>query len=291
MATGEENVSEDLKKLTLDLKKAAARLHTLFDCYDPNIYPANVLRTNKENWMKKIDEAMTSVTEACLEFQFLDDVPDASNAECEDILKDSKAKFVEFVTDFNTKVLAELNISHNEVGRADSVTSREGQSTDSEKVAEAARVAEIDVNIDHEKISKDVKDLSAELNKFEDWSKVEPHEIEVAMGKIEGWQKRAKQIQDALFTMKRNVLKYKLDDSKFQAAECAVNYMQGELENVIEIVQFEDDVRCLYSLNKRSSAKVAYPTFSGKSEEDFDKFRKEMNAALTRAGRGMTHLV
>ena len=73
MATGEENVSEDLKKLMLDLKKAAAKLHTLFDCYDPNIYPANVLRTNKENWMKKIDEAMTSVTEACLEFQFLDD--------------------------------------------------------------------------------------------------------------------------------------------------------------------------------------------------------------------------
>ena len=123
MATGEENVSEDLKKLTLDLKKAAARLHTLFDCYDPNIYPANVLRTNKENWMKKIDEAMTSVTEACLEFQFLDDVPDASNAECQDILKDSKAKFVEFVTDYNVKVLAELNIGQNEVGRADSVTS------------------------------------------------------------------------------------------------------------------------------------------------------------------------
>ena len=196
MATGEENVSEDLKKLMLDLKKAAAKLHTIFDCYDPNNYPANVLRTNKENWMKKIDDAMTSVTEACLEFQFLDDLPEASNAECKDILKDSKAKFVKFVTDLNIKVLAELNIGDNDVGRAGSVTSRGGQSTDLEKEAEAARVAEIDVNIDHEKISKDVKDLSAELNKFEDWSKVEPHETEVAMLKIEGWQKKAKQIQD-----------------------------------------------------------------------------------------------
>ena len=76
MATGEENVSEDLKKLMLDLKKAAAKLHTLFDCYDSKNYPVNILRTNKESWMKKIDEAMTSVTEACLEFQFLDDVPE-----------------------------------------------------------------------------------------------------------------------------------------------------------------------------------------------------------------------
>ena len=280
MATGEENVSENLKKLTLDLKKAAAKLHTLFDCYDPNNYPANVLRTNQENWMKKIDEAMTSVTEACLEFQFLDDVPEASDAEFKNIRKDSKSKFVKFITDFDIKILDELNIGDNDVGRADSVTSRGGQSTDSEKEAEAARVAEIDVDIDHEKISKEVKDISAELNKFEDWSKVEPHEIEVAMGKIEGWQKRAKQIQDAVFAMKRNVLKYKLDDSKFQAAECAVNYMQRELENIIEVIQFEDDARCLYSLNKKSSAKAAYPSFSGKLEEDFEKFKKEMNAAL-----------
>ena len=80
--------------------------------------------------------------------------------------------------------------------------------------------------------------------------------------------------------MKRNVLKFRLDDSKFRAAENAVNYMQNELENIIEVIQIEDDVRCLYSLNKERSAKAAYPSFSGKLEEDFEKFKKEMNAAL-----------
>ena len=69
------------------------------------------------------------------------------------------------------------------------------------------------------------------------------------MHKIEGWRKRAKRIQDEVFTMKRNVLKFKLDDSKFRAAENSVNYMQRELENIIEVIQFEDDARCLYSLN------------------------------------------
>ena len=80
--------------------------------------------------------------------------------------------------------------------------------------------------------------------------------------------------------MKRNVLKFKLDDSKFRAAENAVNYIQNELENIIEVIQFEDDARCLYSLNKERSAKAAYPSFSGKLEEDFDKFKKDMNDAL-----------
>ena len=276
----EQDIPENMRVLMINLKKAVAKLETLFDCYDPKNYPVNILRTNKEGWMKKVDEVMTSVTEACLEFQFLDDVPEVSDAECKDILKGAKTKFIKFINDFNTKILGELNIGDNDVGRADSVSSRGGQSTDSEKEAEAARVAEIDVDIDHEKISKDVKDLSAELNKFEDWSKVEPHEIEIAMHKIEGWQKRAKLIQDSVFKMKRNILKFKLDDSKLRAAENAVNYMQSELENIIEVIQFEDDTRCLYSLNKERSAKVAYPSFSGKLEEDFDKFKKDMNAAL-----------
>ena len=67
MATGEENISEELKKLTLDLKKAAAKLHSLFDCYDLNNYPANVMRTKKENWMKNIEDLMASVAMVGLE--------------------------------------------------------------------------------------------------------------------------------------------------------------------------------------------------------------------------------
>ena len=152
----ESDIPENIKTLMVNLKKTVAKLETLFDCYDPQNYPANILRNNKDGWMKKIDEVMTSVTEACLEFQFQDDVPDVCQAECKNLLKNAKTKFVKFVTEYDNKILGGLSIGDNEDRRAGSVTSQGGQSTDSEKEAEAARVAEIDVNIDHEKISKDV---------------------------------------------------------------------------------------------------------------------------------------
>ena len=272
----EEPVSEEITSMINALKKCIARLYTLFECYSPGEYPANVLKANKEGWMKKIDTCMTEITEICLEIQFLDNVPTMSVSDCKKLMEEAKTKFVKYVTDFDIKILGELNINE-----ANSSSSRSGSvlSTQSDN-AEAARNAEIDVNIDYEKISVDIKALSSEINKYEDWSLVEPHEIEVGMGKIEGWKKKSKLIQDALFQMKRNVLKFKIDDEKLRAAECAVNYLQSELESAVEIIEFENDARCLYSLNKNSSAKVAYPSFSGKLDEDFDKFKKVMNEAF-----------
>ena len=229
-----------------------------------------VLRTNKETWMRKIDDAMASVTECCLEIQLEDNAPVQCGDQCKDILNEANDRFSKFVTDLDIKILGELNLGGDRDTSSGSGASGGGQSNGSDRDGEAARVAEIDVNIDYEKISNDVKSLSAEINKAEDWSKVESHEIEVARGKIEGWQKRSKQLRDAVFSMKRSVLKFRLDDTKLQAAKSAVNYMQSELENAVEVIEFEDETRCLYSLNKKSSAKVPYPTFSGKSEEDFD---------------------
>ena len=276
----EEPVTEEMMARLTNLKKSAAKLHSLLDCYHPQRYPPSVLRINKDSWMRKIDDAMTAVTESCLEIQLEDNVPITVGDQCKEFLKDANESFSKFVIELDTKILGDLNLGDSRDARSGSVTSGGGQSNDSVREAEAARVAEIDVNIDHEKISDDVKALSAEINRFEDWSEVESHEIEVAMGKIEGWQKRAKQIRDAVFSMKRSILKYKLDDTRLRAAESSVNYMQAELENVIEVIQFEDESRCLYSLNKKSSAKVSYPKFSGNLDEDFDKFRREMNDAI-----------
>ena len=273
----EEEIPDELKELALKLKKAIAKVHTMFECYDPKQYPIKVLKNNKESWMKKIDESMEAVMELSLEIEFNDGAPKKCTDDCKLIVKEVQKRFVSYVTDFDIKILGELNL--NDPPRSRSVTPGEREVTDRE--AEAARVAEIDLNIDHEKIGEDIKHLSAELNRFQDWSTVDDHEIEVGMGKIEGWRKRAKQIQDALFAMKRNVQKHRLDDDKLTSAECAVNYLKSEMETIIETIEFEDDQRCIFSLNKNSSSKVSYPqTFSGKPEEDFHKFQKEMNEAL-----------
>ena len=130
MATGEENVSEELKKLMLDLKKAATKLQTILDCYNPRRYPGNVLRTNKDAWMKKIDDAMASVTESCLEIQFVDNATEACLDESKDFLKEANDRFTQFFIDLDIKILEELNLGDN---RSESVASGGGQSNDSDR--------------------------------------------------------------------------------------------------------------------------------------------------------------
>ena len=228
MATGEELVSEDFEKMVLDVKKAAAKLNAVLECYSLKKYSANVLKNNKESWMKKIDDSMSSVTEFFLENQFLDKVPQWSQDETKKIVDHVNIKFTEFVTELDLKILGELSL--NDIS---ATTTRSGSVASQSE--EAARITEIDVNIDHEKIEKDIKSLSAEFNKFEDWLTVESHEIEVGMNKIEGWQKRIKW-KDDLFKMKKNVLKNKL-----AAAENTVNYLKHELENVVEAIEFENE--------------------------------------------------
>ena len=268
--------TEDIKTMIKSVKKCIARLYTLFDCYSSEKYPANVLKINKDGWMKRIDAAMSDVTECCLEIQFQDNVTTSSVTNCKKLMDEASARYVKFVTDFDIKILGELNINEDNSGVSRSGSVLSNRSDD----AEAARKAEIDVNVDYEKISEDAKSLSSEINKFEDWSVVEPHEIEVGMSKIEGWKERAKKLQENLFSMKKAVLKHKLDDEKLRAAECAINYLKSELGNVVEVIEFEDEARCLYSLNKSNSAKVDYPKFTGELEEDFDKFMRVMKKAL-----------
>ena len=98
MVTGEENASEELKKRMLDLKKATAKLHSLFDCYHPQRYPSSVLRTNKNSWMRKIDDAMTAVRESCLEIQLEDNVPITIGDQSKDLLKEANECYSKFVT-------------------------------------------------------------------------------------------------------------------------------------------------------------------------------------------------
>ena len=47
-------------------------------------------------------------------------------------------------------------------------------------------------------------------------------------------------------------------------------------------IEFEDESRCLFSLNKSKTANVAFPTFSGTTDEDYLKFEREMRDCIKR---------
>ena len=75
-------------------------------------------------------------------------------------------------------------------------------------------------------------------------------------------------------------MSFLLDDRKNQAATFFMNTLGSELDIAMEEITYEDESRCLFSINKTKTASVKLPTFGGEADEDFSKFEKEMKKGL-----------
>ena len=51
--------------------------------------------------------------------------------------------------------------------------------------------------------------------------------------------------------------------------------MENELYTAIEDIEYEDNIRGLFSLSTTRAADVQFPVFQGANDEDFLKFQKE----------------
>ena len=76
--------------------------------------------------------------------------------------------------------------------------------------------------------------------------------------------------------MKRNVKKCDLDETQLTASMALIVTLESELNMAIDAIMFEDETRGIFTLSKSKSADLVLPTFSGKLEEDFSKFQREM---------------
>ena len=76
--------------------------------------------------------------------------------------------------------------------------------------------------------------------------------------------------------MKRNVKKYDLGETQLTASMALIVTLESELNMAIDAIMFEDETRGIFTLSKSKSADLVLPTFSGKLEEDFSKFQREM---------------
>ena len=61
-----------------------------------------------------------------------------------------------------------------------------------------------------------------------------------------------------------------------KAATSYINTLGAELEVAVANIKFEDDSRCLYSINKSKTSTVRLPMFSGRDDEDYSLFEKEI---------------
>ena len=128
---------------------------------------------------------------------------------------------------------------------------------------QAAKTAKVNVDIEAEKISMEVKSLHIELRKNPDWETADNYAVELAMSRVESWQRRLKLLKESVLSMKKNILSFDLDDAKLLTSEAAVKSLEAELDICIENVEYEDDSRNLQSLAKSKPTEVKFPQFGG----------------------------
>ena len=182
-------VTEKRREYQKRIRQVGARLKTLTALYDPAKYPAEVLLENKTNWLTRVEDKFEEFSTIFIDLEDEEwtteedkRIMSAQNQEVTDAM-------TAFILTYNTKVLsirpaAATNPSPAvtvppPLSNAPSIAS----STSSE--AAARRTAQVNVDVDSNKIKREAKLLSKELRKCEDWTEAENHHIEAAMSKVD----------------------------------------------------------------------------------------------------------
>ena len=246
------------------LKKLLARLKTFLSIYDPEKHTAEVLKFNQKEWVKRIEDTLLELME--LFHSVDDDLTQETKAEFEKSCQNLNNTVATFLLNFNTKVL-----SINDVPQVQR-----------HEVANEATVARatVSVDVDVERIQDDIKGLSSQIRRVDDWTAADNVEIEMAMKKLDSWRKNLKEIKVSLFNVKKIVKSNNLDEASLNTVTAAVNNLEAEMEIAIDNIEYEDQTRCLFSLSKAKPSEVKYPTFGGGIEEDYNKWEREIKVAL-----------
>ena len=184
---------DDQKQLLEKLNFGLGKLKSVLALYDPDKYPAQILLRNEDKWVKTIENALSEfmIASNLIEEKIPHSGNDGENAQ----EWKKQTKLVEnmasaFLLKYQMKV---LTLTEAAAAPSISVPSPLGayggqtQVVHAQVQSAAARTAAVNVEIDYEKISEEMKVLSIEIHKIDDWSSAESHEIEVAMSKIGSW--------------------------------------------------------------------------------------------------------
>ena len=122
--------------------------------YNPDKYAAELLAMNKAEWLKEVTTHYNDVLSAAEEIESQPGMAGINSADVERIVDTAMDSFQKFTSDFNLKCgLASTNATVNGIESS---------------LAQKTKVAEIEVRIGGEKVNLGVKELQAEVRKYDD---------------------------------------------------------------------------------------------------------------------------
>ena len=255
------------------------KFNQLIRRYDPDPFEPDAVQNKEQEWSKELSNALDDLVDSIetMSVKHGHDLGSQEVAVWKKRITDSEGQF----RNFTNKVAVKIRpLRSNTTTPSTNVPMPVAAPPDATNQSQAVSNALADVKVDAEMVATEGKELAAKVNKYLDWSDATNDEIELAMANIEGWQKKFTKIREKSFSIKRNTLKFNLDDLYLKRSEAVVNNLETELELAIEDITSEDKDRCLFSINKSKPADVKLPYFSGNKEEDFSKFRKEFEKGL-----------
>ena len=267
----------DLPDVKRGVTSKTSRLEQAIDLYSPDDYPPNVVASNKDTWIGKVEEKFFDLVDFADGLKDRDDISEEDVQKIDNWVKKAKTNFKKYNLDVNNKCNNAAGQTSNAGPPFAAALTRNSSNASTASVsAERKRIAEVDVEVDSERITDGVKALNSEIRKFSDWTSAESHDIELAMTKVDSWKTQMKSLKEKLWSMKKNTNSFDLDTAILVRSEAAVNSLNAELELVIGHIEHEDSERCLYSLNKSKTSNIKYPLFTGSIDEDFIKFQHDI---------------
>ena len=275
--TEQEDMAIQQTKEECDAK--IRKFNQLIRRYDPDPFEPDAVQNKEQEWSKELSNALDDLVDSIetMSVKHGHDLGSQEVAVWKKRITDSEGQF----RNFTNKVAIKIRpLRSNTTTPSINVPMPVAAPPDATNQSQAVSNALADVKVDAEMVATEGKELAAKVNKYLDWSDATNDEIELAMANIEGWQKKFTKIREKSFSIKRNTLKFNLDDLYLKRSEAVVNNLETELELAIEDITSEDKDRCLFSITKSKPADVKLPYFSGNKEEDFSKFRKEFEKGL-----------
>jgi hypothetical protein len=133
-----------------------------------------------------------------------------------------------------------------------------------------------------EHILDDIEILGGKISKVDDWKDATDLAVGKAMRSAAGWKKDLESLTVLYREFSDAVVHHDMNETELEisSTEMLFNKLKLDVKDCINDVEKQDEFRELYTLDAKKTDSVKYPVFSGKDDEDFSKFKEDMEKAF-----------
>ena len=137
-------------------------------------------------------------------------------------------------------------------------------------------------NAKRDHILDDIAVLSDKVRTVDDWEATSDLTVGKAMRSAASWKKELESITVLYRDFSEAIVQHNMDklELEISSTEVLFNKLKLDVKECIKSVEKEDEFRELYTLDASKTETIKYPVFGGKDDEDFSKFKEDMEKAL-----------